>query len=351
MKFILNLIFPFLLIIFLARSDHPIDHVVDDFPAPFTKFNRVLGMLLSYNLNHMDPLSLIIDEYQSMCEAGWEPTVAIFTADRWKPILRRYLRRRSYCYRLGRHIEIRYLVYDASIGIALGAEHRKYTGREIYNYDVFVYHEDDILFRYAHLVAYLNETKTLHNLDPKWGLNNFCIGFQRYRHIPTSPGYQWKDIIEQNLLEEMPTFTPICFENKEDNPPYLSVGGNVHQAMWILTRNQILLFQAKCEFLNYSTPSREHMSSFGLFGHCGVGKVIPARSFTTFTVLHYYAQRHVSWTSVFSAIENMESGYHYYSNNVKIDLPNCWKNISLATISDISHDNDNLTEPLLQPMH
>jgi hypothetical protein len=348
MIFLLKLVIASLLMVCLTRS-HPIDHIGDDFPAPNTKFNRVLGMLLSFNLGHMDPLSMIIDEYLSMCEAGWEPTVAIFTADPWKPILRRYLRRRSYCYRIGRPIEIRYLVYDPSIGIALGAEHRKYTGREIYNYDVFVYHEDDILFKYAHLVAYLNETKVLHEQDPKWGLNNHCIGFQRYRHIAGSAGHSWNDIIEQNLLEEMPVLTPICFQNQDSFLPYLSVTGNTHQAMWILTKNQILAFQAKCGFLNYSSPSREHMSSFGLFGHCQVAKLIPARSFTTFTVLHYYQQRHVSWTPVFTAIENMETGYHYYANpKVKINLPSCWKNISLTAVSDISHDNDNVTEPLLK---
>lgn len=323
--------------VIIAIKGSAVDDVVKNFPAPNTAYNKVLGMLLTFNLNHMDPLSMIIDEYLSMCEAGWEPTIAIFTTVHWSPMLLRYFRRRSYCYRIDRSLDIRIINHDPSIGVALGAEHRKYTGREIFNHDVFIYHEDDIMFKHTHLAAYLNETKKLHELDPKWGLNNNCIGFQRYRHIGFSQGYGVRDIIEQNLLEEMPTFNPICFENGKE--PYILVGGNTHQAMWILTKGQILLFQEKCRFLNYSNPSREHMSSFGLFGNCGVTKLIPARQFTSFSILHYYPQRHVSWTPVFTAIENMESGYHYYAvPKTRIDLPSCWSDIKAKMMDDLLLD-------------
>ena len=40
------------------------------FPAPNTVNNRVLGFILAFDYNHIDPLMLIFNEYVSMCEAG-----------------------------------------------------------------------------------------------------------------------------------------------------------------------------------------------------------------------------------------------------------------------------------------
>lgn len=40
------------------------------FPAPNTANNRVLGFILAFDYNHIDPLMLIFNEYVSMCEAG-----------------------------------------------------------------------------------------------------------------------------------------------------------------------------------------------------------------------------------------------------------------------------------------
>ena len=49
--------------------------------------------------------------------------------------------------------------------------------------------------------------------------------------------------------------------------------------------------------------NREFMSSFGIYEHkphhCAMTKLIPASRLSTFTIQHYYQQRHVAWTSVF----------------------------------------------------
>jgi len=62
------------------------------------------------------------------------------------------------------------------------------------------------------------------------------------------------DIFEQELLEETPNFIPICLGPQ--NLPYIKVEGNIHQAIWAFTRDQILILQDKCSFLNQSSPSR-----------------------------------------------------------------------------------------------
>lgn len=45
------------------------------YPLPFTKHNRILSMILAYDLSHIDPLVLIINEYVSMCEGNIVATV------------------------------------------------------------------------------------------------------------------------------------------------------------------------------------------------------------------------------------------------------------------------------------
>ena len=74
------------------------------------------------------------------------------------------------------------------------------------------------------------------------------------------------------------------------------------------------------------------MSSFSVFdhkpGHCGLTKLIPAERLTSFSIYHYYQQRHVSWTPVFQAAENMMAGYHYYAvPKVPLNIPKCWRKL------------------------
>ena len=78
------------------------------------------------------------------------------------------------------------------------------------NFDVFIYHEDDILMRFSHLNAFVEETKRLKNImSPSHGLTDHIIGFQRYRRLYKEDDHQksgWgeQDIIEQEMLEEVP---------------------------------------------------------------------------------------------------------------------------------------------------
>jgi hypothetical protein len=227
-----------------------------NYPTPFTKNNRVMGFILAFNHYHIDPLLLIMNEYVSMCEAGWLPTIVLFTTVHWSEALLRYFRQKNYCYRIGASFEIRTSEHDPSINVALGAQHRAYLGNELNNYDVFIYHEDDMVFKLSHLSGYLAETKKIHELLPEDGLANNCVGFQRYRRMNAGNNihgnFGEQDIIEQEVLEEMPSFVPICVKEI----PYLRVDGNIHQAVWVLTQQQIIMLQEKCSFLNQSSPSR-----------------------------------------------------------------------------------------------
>ena len=226
------------------------------FPTPFTQYNRIMGFILSFSYDHIDPLTLIFNEYVSMCEGGWDPTIVIFTTSNWTDTMFRYVRQKTYCYRTGKSVPVRLDVYAKDVGTGLSMYHKPYLKKEIDNFDFFVYHEDDIMFKYSHLVAYLHETKKLNDLLPDSGLRDHVIGFQRYRRLlrggDLSTPFGEGDIFEQDLLEEVPKFTPVCLNDE----PFLYVTGNLHQAIWAFTTIQLRMLQTKCHFMDHMQPSR-----------------------------------------------------------------------------------------------
>lgn len=200
---------------------------------------------------------MILNEYLNMCEGGFMPTVILHTTVEWSPSLMRLMAQKSFCYRTNASVPIYLDMSDPSIGTALSAVHRKTLKKQLHDYDLFIYHEDDIIVKHSHVVAYLQETKVLHNLLPDDGLYNSVVGFQRYRRILRGAAshrgnYGEQDIYEQENMEEVPNLNAICIKDS----PYLQVGGNTHQAMWMFTREQIIMLHEKCGFLDHNSPSR-----------------------------------------------------------------------------------------------
>ena len=78
------------------------------------------------------------------------------------------------------------------------------------------------------------------------------------------------------------------------------------------------------------------MSSFSLYDqkryHCGMHKIIPGERLHSFMILHYFQQRHVSWTPVFFGVENVIAGFDYShgERNMNVEpgsVPDCWKEV------------------------
>lgn len=219
---------------------HVVDNNATSFPMPNSDSNRILGMVLSLNYNHMDPLVMIVDEYLSMCEGGWDPSIILFSTSDWSPPMRRYITSKSFCYRTNRTIPVQYAIYDQTVGEALSTFHRNVMAHELNNFDVFVYHEDDMILNYVQLTAYLHETKKLHSLIPAKSFSEYIIGFLRYRRnrrYGDIHHVQWgeAEVLGQELLEEEPKLGHTCIHHV----PYIHVSGDVHQALWVLTRAQV----------------------------------------------------------------------------------------------------------------
>jgi hypothetical protein len=255
-------LFPSLVALFLFAviakvvKSMEMSEMMKNYPTAHSANNRILGLLLAFNVDHLDPLVLITNEYVSMCESGWIPTMVLFTTVTWSPDLRQYLRNKTFCYRINDYLDIRYANHDKSEGTNLASFHRTYIAKEIDNFDVFAYHEDDIILKNSHISAYLSETRNLYLKSPET-LSYSLIGFQRFRRLIRTEHqygltYSEQDVIESDLLEETPHFQQICVNETR----LIRVSGNTHQGMWVLTRGQVTMLEERCHFTSYSSPSR-----------------------------------------------------------------------------------------------
>ena len=139
-------------------------------------------------------------------------------------------------------------------------------------------------------------------------------------------GQQSGDIGRMEEMEEVPDLRPICINDKA----FFQVRGNTHQAMWMLTRQQILLLEEKCAFLDQSDVSRERMSSFFLFNDCRLTKLIPGPHYLLYTVHHFFPSRHPAWVPTFASDENLLAGYRMKDRGGEIAMPDCWSDIVRA---------------------
>ena len=57
-----------ILIVNLPRTLSFHVNFTENYPTAYSKNNRIIGFLLTYDLDHIDPLMIILNEYVSMCE-------------------------------------------------------------------------------------------------------------------------------------------------------------------------------------------------------------------------------------------------------------------------------------------
>lgn len=321
------------------------------FPEHFTVNNRILIQVLAYNLNRIDPLVASMGEYRSMCEGGWDPTIVFLTVTKPSKTLKRYFDSKLWCYRTQSVVPLRWAVFTITdtankhAGWYLANEHRGIVASEINNFDLFIYHEEDIMINTGHVAAYLHETRTLERELGTGPAREYMFGFQRYRRYSrkfehNSDPISEKEIMSQDHLEEIPFFKPVCIKKKQllsnlgpshsdsgsrdsgssnsyvksngagkvqDSLPYLraesdsTAYGNPHQAIWMLTKDQVWYLEERCNFFNQSIKgttnhlyTREYMSSLSIFDNhiiqenCGVKKILPAERFSSFMIHHFY---------------------------------------------------------------
>mmetsp|Transcript_28299 Transcript_28299/g.38967 ORF Transcript_28299/g.38967 Transcript_28299/m.38967 type:complete len:287 (+) Transcript_28299:662-1522(+) len=221
-------------------------------PRPFTNNNRILSIVLSFNLDHAESIGFILRQYVSICEAGWNPTVAFLTVvPRWEANVTSYFDAKYFCYRTNESLKIEYSIHDPQLGHYLTVQHRPFIAKNMDKYDVFVYQEDDMIITPSHIAAYVDESHYLHETSVKINLpvdSTKMVGFIRYRkkmnRVAHGP-FDSLSFLQEDGLVEAASYHHVCIGDR----PYVEVQRNTHQAVWVLTKWQLVLLQNKCNFL------------------------------------------------------------------------------------------------------
>ncbi len=329
--------------------------------GPMGSESRILGMVLAFDLGHKGALHIVLDQYLALCEKGYNTNVVLYTStkDTWEESYYKYLQERYVCKRLQATMGLQVDKYSINMNIKVAEKHRILLKQEIDNYDVFVYQEDDMIIMAPQFEHYLQETKILRGLLSPEVVDQYSLGFVRYRlpnklTVPNeaddNPLFSIKHTnnLDEAFLEEEPRVEPICIgrngkithknkvEEGETSTPYVLHDGNVHQAVWILTQPQLKALDVSCNFtmhrmLNIGDQfKREYMSSFSLYYTfhyrgktkntplCHVNKLLPSRQLHKFSILHYYHQRNILYTRPSILEKKVEAIV-----NKSLSLP-CW---------------------------
>lgn len=202
----------------------------------------------------------------------------------------------AYCSRTQSYIPIILESFDAKIGFGLNRKHRLYLLEHLDEFDYVSYAEEDMLLTLSLLTAYLKEMEILQFALPL-SYQQYFIGFIRYEEDVV--GYErvtWEYFPQQ-----------INVVNMGETLGNYIVTNNLNQAIYIMSREQLLLLEERCEFLSQpgqngfykelrraqnqdwkfmSVGVSEWSSSFQQVLQCGMRRIIPVNLFPLFMIHH-----------------------------------------------------------------
>jgi len=310
-----------------------------------------------------DAITQGMDQYLNMCDAGWDVNVIILASipARWNAVdIKKFFAQRYHCSRAGSVMGIQVEQYAAELGIWMCSKMRSIQKKYLEEYDVFIYQEEDMIVTLSRLHYYVEETAKLEAVLDQGhgdGDNIYMIGFSRhqcctsYKKIPSFNASEEKITYpktKQNVMVEKLVYDYKCLGNADKvlAKPYVEVTNNGHQAMSMLTRKDIKMLDARCEYLSQDKylMGREYVSSLAQFSYmpsqlakmvgipnvakCFVHKLFPADLIQTFGVLHTYTARHVWQMPVVDHVNNtITAGHKMAETN---PASSCWKDVQFA---------------------
>jgi len=302
---------------------------------------RIMVAVLAYNLDQFQYFDLIYDSFRDICISGFSIDVYIYTTIDWPlEIMKSLESRMGPCHHhqqqhsssssSGPYFNVSIIIKDPSVKTDLARFHKTLFYENIYNYDLFIYTEEDHLILPRHVTSYLEETNHLkqklgggdHSADSSSSttttsrFTDYSIGFVRYERNPD-------DNYSQNTFEHfwnLENFTEthmVHVEGIDDHDTtttYFNPRENHHQGMYMATREQFLAWSERpnCRF-NDSTITygdgqedltRQFMSSLWLYSKegCNVTQLIPTKSYHDFFIHHlpdkYVTMRRKYWPNV-----------------------------------------------------
>ena len=324
---------------------------------PFKPTSLLVTMLM-YDFRNYEASIQLFHGYRDICEAGWRVKIVILTAATLSDDGLNLLNRTLWCYRINDAVPVEIRKYDKNLGMAIVEYSRQPSADYLDQFHLFMYIEDDMLFRYSTLIAWLAETKKLTTLIDNQVLHDnihcsykypckFNIGFLRVVTKKTTvPGDLFVDhhFLRGVHLEETPTLNIFCIKNES----YISVMDHVHQAVWIETREDLKFLNETCNFLQvppWKGPDGfvlEYFAGYSLFRNrkfvgrplnCMVTKIIPSEKLEEFTIEHFRRSSkpprapNDEKSTLYFVDEMTRKGLNYNDpKSAAAIIPECWKN-------------------------
>jgi hypothetical protein len=220
-----------------------------------------------------------IENYWDLCERdiGFVLRIVIHTVEVWDNERLHRLRDQNQCVNdlTGEvQLSIHFEYFDASVKLDLAGKHRRTMARFVTDFDLFIYQEDDMMVTAESVQLFLYYTSQIESHAQQANLTAVqipIVGFTRYEILDQTT---IKDTIEphpanRRFVSEapVPTYTLSCL----NNVPYFVDNISPHQAMFMLTKTQVLRLQNSCQFLNqdytklpHSRSKRIYMSTFSV---------------------------------------------------------------------------------------
>jgi len=261
--------------------------------------HRLLFMAPVYGMTQFIFLQKTLDCMLDICNMGWNVTVMLQAAKGFSQNHGRYIeiKNRAYCHRARSFIPIYVDVFSDNIGFGLNKQHRSVMTKHLYDFDYFVFAEEDMLLSASHLQAYIQAEHRLRKAMPSQWLQ-YTIGFLRYEESVGGDS-------ERVTWEYRPHMVHVV-----DVDPGLGkyiVTNNLNQAIFIFSQEQVVDLQRRCHFLTdigrnafynelrwaldqnwrfLAVGVSEWSSSFQHVLQCGLRRVIPVDHFQSHMILH-----------------------------------------------------------------
>lgn len=261
-----------------------------------------------------------------------------------------------HCQRVNAPIGLQTVSYT-NADVCLAAKSRDILKSNVDKYDLFIYQDDDVIVTPEHITSYIEEANELERLSIR-SSPTYRIGFlQVHRPRLSASSPMSPSLLPPPYIVDEPRLRPICrgSSNAQGRSPYVEVGGNSQQGLFILTKEQLKQLEILCGFFGRANmvEKREYFSSYSLFerphlqalrahdlpvarhAYCAGQKVIPADKLLQFTVERVNSQQTLPQTqiqspnSTFTFNEFIEKKLFLKRKKsfLNLDKLGCWQDI------------------------
>lgn len=262
---------------------------------------RILIAVASYKVKTYDKFEIMFDAYRDLCESGAVVDLVVYTAKPWPLHVLQNLNARGTCRNANGALNVSIRIKSKKWKEELVKFHRSLFYESLSDYDLFIYTEDDLLIRPAHVISFLDETRKLRDTVGDAHFTDYSIGFLRYEVQREKEKqrvvyeFKWELKSRQAFDDQHVIHVP------DSNQTYFNGGSSGHQGMYMATPRQLLAWKDRlpnCHFSNVSADQgggiRERISSLHLYDKagCNVTQLIPTDSYQDFLIHHVASHQH-----------------------------------------------------------